>query len=387
MSRHVSAAQLCLAGFIALSVAMGIGRFAFTPILPMMQRDFGLDLALAGWLASANYLGYLAGALTSAALPWKAPAQLVAALALVAATTLLMGWTTAWPVWLALRCLAGLASAWALVSTATLCMARLAALGQGRLSGLVFTGVGASIALVGLLCMMLDIAMAGSSATWLIMGVLALAGMLGTRPLWGASSQPAAQAAAAHAPDGQAPGAGRRHATIIGAYGLFGFGYILPATFLPAQAKQLIDDPAVFGLAWPLFGLAAAVSTLLTARLLAVLPRRRLWALAQFIMAVGVLLPVLRPGIASIALAALCVGGTFMVVTLLGLQEAHAVGGRHAQKLIAALTAAFALGQLAGPAVFSLGNAWLGLSLESSLALAATALLAGSALLWRPAAR
>jgi len=386
MSRQPSALQLCFAGFIALSVAMGIGRFAFTPILPIMQRDFGLDLALAGWPASANYLGYLAGALTSAALPWRPSMQLVTALLLVAATTLLMGCTSAWPLWLALRFLAGLASAWALVSTATLCLARLATLGQGRLGGLVFAGVGASIAFVGLTCLALEVIQAGSSATWLIMGALSLAGMLCTRRLWNAPSASATQQATATMPDG-ASGVARRHALIIFAYGLFGFGYILPATFLPAQAKQLIDDPAIFGLAWPLFGLAAAISTLLTARLLTLLSRRRLWAVAQFIMAVGVLLPAIHPGIASIALAALCVGGTFMVVTLLGMQEAHAVGGRHAQKLIAALTAAFALGQLAGPAVFSLGNAWLGLSLENSLFLAAAALLLGSALLWRPAAR
>src|SRR5262249_60180010 len=58
------ALAVALAGLIALAVAIGIGRFAFTPILPMMQEDAGVSMALGGWLASANYVGYLAGALS-----------------------------------------------------------------------------------------------------------------------------------------------------------------------------------------------------------------------------------------------------------------------------------------------------------------------------------
>ena len=55
--------RVAFAGLAALAVAMGIGRFAFTPLLPMMQDDAGVSLAQGGYLASANYLGYLAGAL------------------------------------------------------------------------------------------------------------------------------------------------------------------------------------------------------------------------------------------------------------------------------------------------------------------------------------
>ena len=55
---------------VALAIAMGIGRFAFTPILPMMLADGVIDLAAASWLASANYLGYLAGAVGCTFQPW-----------------------------------------------------------------------------------------------------------------------------------------------------------------------------------------------------------------------------------------------------------------------------------------------------------------------------
>src|SRR5207302_8815290 len=93
----LSAAAIAVAGLIALAVAMGIGRFAFTPILPMMLHDKVVDLHTASWLASANYIGYLTGALLCTFVPplWsrRAPARAIDGPALVrlglVATTLL----------------------------------------------------------------------------------------------------------------------------------------------------------------------------------------------------------------------------------------------------------------------------------------------------------
>src|SRR5690606_6630925 len=153
-----SAVLLSLSGFVALAIAMGIGRFAFTPLLPMMQNDAGLGLAEGGWLASANYLGYLAGALTAAAIPWSASTLLRTGLTLVIATTALMGVTDGWLGWLAWRFVAGVASAWVLVATALLCLSRLAELGRPQQAGLVFAGVGGGIAVAGLLCLVLSLA-------------------------------------------------------------------------------------------------------------------------------------------------------------------------------------------------------------------------------------
>ena len=62
-SDNGGAARIAIAGLIALAVAMGIGRFAFTPIMPMMEADAGLTLRAAGWLAAAKYLGYFRGRL------------------------------------------------------------------------------------------------------------------------------------------------------------------------------------------------------------------------------------------------------------------------------------------------------------------------------------
>src|SRR5437763_7941480 len=91
-----------IAGLLSLAAAMGIGRFAFTPVLPLMLREGKLDLAFAGWLAAANYAGYLVGALSAARLPLTA--RTLALLALIA-TALLTGAMAAslLPLWLLLR--------------------------------------------------------------------------------------------------------------------------------------------------------------------------------------------------------------------------------------------------------------------------------------------
>src|SRR3981081_1031878 len=105
--------RIALAGLAALAVAMGIGRFAFTPLLPMMQADSGLSLAAGGWLAAANYLGYLFGAL-SAGFFRRSARVIRVGLLVIAGTTLAMGITHQLAVWAALRLAAGMASAWGL---------------------------------------------------------------------------------------------------------------------------------------------------------------------------------------------------------------------------------------------------------------------------------
>src|SRR5262245_26705333 len=107
---------VALAGALALAVAMGIGRFAFTPILPMMQEDAGLTVAQGGWLASANYLGYLVGALFATAGGISQRLAIRAGLAAIALATLGMGFAAGLGPWLLLRAVPGFASAWVLVN-------------------------------------------------------------------------------------------------------------------------------------------------------------------------------------------------------------------------------------------------------------------------------
>ena len=152
-------------GIIALAAAMGIGRFAFTPILPAMQRATGLDTAQAGLLAAANYAGYLVGALLiTVAVPVNARrGVLLGSLVTVAATTALMAVTSAFPLWAAIRFLSGLASAGVFVLASGLVLDLLRRAGHASRSGWLYSGPGLGIAVSGVAVLALGIRSAGAA--------------------------------------------------------------------------------------------------------------------------------------------------------------------------------------------------------------------------------
>lgn len=124
-------AAQALAGL--LSLAIGIGRFAYTPILPYMGAGLALDKSEAGLIASANFLGYLLGAL-----------------ALSGLSTGAMALTTELGAFLLLRFVNGIAGALAMVLASSLLMARLAAAGRDGWAAAIYAGVGAGIAISAL---------------------------------------------------------------------------------------------------------------------------------------------------------------------------------------------------------------------------------------------
>jgi predicted MFS family arabinose efflux permease len=338
---------IAVAGLLALALAQGIGRFAFTPILPMMQGDAGVSLAEGGWLAAANYLGYLVGALWAMVQRARADHAIRASLAITAGATVAMAFADGLAAWLALRALAGVSSAWALIHMSSWCAQRLARLGRPAFNGIVFAGVGAGVVLAGALCLALMTAGAGSRTAWLWLGGI---GVVITGVVWPVLHDgESAAASAAFAGYRWTPDAVR----LVACYSAFGIGYIIPATFVPVMAKQAIENPAVFGWAWPLFGAAAMASALLAGALQRVLSGRRLWMASAGVMALGVAAPLVIDGLAGILACALLVGGTFVVATLAGLQVAREVAGSAAHVLLAAMTAAFAASQVAGPLLVS----------------------------------
>jgi len=346
-----SARTSALAGLAALAVAMGIGRFAFTPILPMMQEDFGLSVSEGGWLATANYLGYLVGALSAIGMRIRPTAAIRAGLLVIGLSTCAMGLEHRFMLWAVLRALAGIASAWVLVFVSAWALERLARLGRSDLSGAVYSGVGAGIVIAGGVCLVVMSLHAHSAEAWLSLGGISIAATAAIWPFVRASPSPRAAAAPATAPPDLWNAEFRR---LVLCYGAFGFGYIIPATFLPAMAKTIVEDPRLFGWAWPVFGAAAVVSTVFAAQLQRFLSNRAAWVWGHFVMALGVVIPLAVPGLPGIVIAALLVGSTFVVITMVGLEEARRAAGPHARALMAAMTSAFALGQILGPVIVGL---------------------------------
>lgn len=430
-------------GVVALALAMGIGRFAFTPLLPLMLRDGDIGAATGAEWAALNYAGYLIGALTAARVAADLRRAQLLGLWGVVLTTLGVG--ALGGAWLApggalLRTLAGVCSAWAFVGVSSWCLGDLARRGSSHLSAWIYTGVGLGIAAAGLLTWLGG--RQPARVLWLELGLLA---WLGTRyvqrrlprtaaaatsaadptaadaaaiaadgaaapagtataarsevtaPAGAATAAPTAVAAPASAATARSAGptparaaaapstakaAARGQRMLVWCYASFGFGYIVQATFLPAMAREQVSDPLVFGLTWPVFGLAAVLSVAAAARWLGSWPRRRVWALAQATMALGTALPLVTQAIWALACSALFVGGTFMVTTMAGLQLARERSPADPTPLLARMTTAFAAGQIAGPVFVRLfgGQPWLGRAPLFWANALATALLLGSAL-------
>ncbi|OGA15816.1 MAG: hypothetical protein A3I63_08970 [Betaproteobacteria bacterium RIFCSPLOWO2_02_FULL_66_14] len=351
-------ARFAFAFLATLAVAMGVGRFAFTPLLPIMQADAGLSLTGGSWLAFANYLGYLVGALSAVWLHAPAHRMVRAGLVATGVLTLAMGLVNAFALWWLLRFLGGVASAWALVFGSAWLLARLAAAGGDRWSGVAFSGVGVGVVGSGAICAALAAASFNSQQIWIALGLASLAAAAIVWPAY-EGVRVAAQNPETVAADRTAHWDFRTWVLIV-AYGSFGFGYIIPGTFLPVMARDALGAGFASTLYWPLFGVAAAASTVLCSRLG---PGRERPAFigSFFAQAAGVVAPAIAPGAASIVLANLLVGATAMSITMLGMKQARLrARSGNAAPLMGAMTASFGIGQLSGPVFAGYAVEWAG---------------------------
>ena len=379
---------------LALATAMGIGRFAFTPLLPMMLTDGVVDLPGASWLASANYLGYLVGALlcTFQPLIWSRFKTWPPVLSttwlrggLVATCVLTLGMALHLPaLWPWLRFAAGVASAFVFVFTSGWCLARLAERNASNLGGLMYTGPGAGIAISGVLASGMVALQWKAAAGWLIFGVLACVltamtwrtfGMKLAKP---APTEPVSATTATAATSF----ASRWHMFWLAiAYGLDGLGYIITATFLPVIARQVMPGSVWLDLFWPLFGLAVIAGALLSTRISLKGDLRYVLAASYMMQAVGVIITVWLPTPLGFALGSLLLGLPFTAITFFAMQEVRRLKPNNVASNMGLLTAVYGLGQVAGPplAAWLLSrSATVGQGFNVALEIAAASLVLGA---------
>ncbi len=362
---EVSPWAIVVVGMLALAVAMGIGRFAFTPLLPMMLNDGVIDLPGASWLASANYLGYLLGALlcTFQPLIWRrfpvlpsvaastwARAGLVATCVFTLGMALHLPWL--WPV---LRFAAGVASAFVFVFTSGWCLGQLAARNAGALGAAIYAGPGAGIVLSGLFASGMVAVGWSASSGWLTFGVLAI--ML-TAMVWQTfhqraekkeSPQATATQVVAAAEIFRQPASQQEMLVFALAYGLAGFGYIITATFLPVIARQALLPSALLDMFWSLFGLGAVVGALLSSRISLAGDLRHWLAGCYALQALAIAVCIFIPTLTGFALSSLLLGLPFTAITFFAMQEARRLRPLTAPAYMGLLTAMYGLGQIAGP--------------------------------------
>lgn len=364
---------LAIGGLLSMAAANGIDRFIYTPILPVMAQALQWTASQAGLVASANYLGYLLGALF-AARPGLTGARrnwLLATLATSAVCTAGMALGPALPPMLVLRLASGFAGAVAIVMAIALVVERLAAGGRRALGSVHFAGVGVGIVLSALIVAGLRFSGFGWRAMWICAGVassccLAMVATLIDRRV----AAPVAEQT--NAPPTISP----RFRWLIAANTLSAFGYVVTATFIVALVRgspQLKDLEASI---WVVFGLAAAPSVTLWMWVANRSGVFRAFAIVCLIEAVGVLASVLWLQAIGTVVAALCVGGSFMGTTALGMLGARRLTTGDARRPVALMTAAFGVGQMVGPTLAGLLRDASGSFVLPSLCAAASLLLA-----------
>ena len=389
-------ARIVIAGMVALAVAMGIGRFAFTPLLPMMLADGVVGLAQASWLASANYLGYLVGALLCTLQPWlwrrfaltrppNGPALVRAGLVATALLTLGMALpaNAAWP---ALRFAAGVASAVVFVFTSGWCLAQFARLERPAAGALIYIGPGAGIVASGLAASVISAWHGSAALGWALFGLLAA---VLTAAVWsvfapqaaGVGGAPSPSVSSSASPKRQV-GGGAEVSLLTLAYGLAGFGYIITATFLPVIARQALPQSAWLDMFWPIFGAGVMGGAVIASRIRKPGDQRLRLAACYLLQALGILASLWSPSLAGFAIGSLLLGLPFTAITFFALQEVRRLRPASPTGLTGLITAMYGLGQIVGP---PLATALLARSAASrgfgpSLEIAAAALVLGAAI-------
>lgn len=369
--------QVIGAGICALVLTVGLARFAYTPLLPLMRVDAGLSAAQGGWLATFNYLGYLLGTLLVARvgdMRQKFRFYRVGLLLAVAATALMGATTQPW-LWSLLRFVAGLSSTAGLLLASGLVLNWLLAHRQRPRLGLHFAGLGLGIAVSGLATAALA-GVASSSAQW---GWLGLLGVLFLVPAWCWMPAPA-PASANHAVQAPTPPGRRWRRLLVAAYFCAGFGFVVSATFIVAILEQTAAFRGHGSAVWVLVGLAAVPSTFAWDRIAARVGIIRALMLAFALQAASFVLPLLDDGLAAGLGSAVLFGLTFAGIVSLTLT----VVGRHypqnPAKAMATLTLSYGVAQIIAPALAGTLARDSG-SYQASLLLAAIIMALGIVLL------
>lgn len=343
--------QYLIGGIFTLVIAMGIGRFSYTVILPYMQETFAFSRAIAGFLATSNYLGYLVGALVAGRLQLadKRIPFLQIALVMSILTTAFMGFTDTIMVWYVLRFISGVMSAFIFVVAASLVLDQLARIGKAHLSGLFYSGVGMGIALSAIIVSPIH-AIFNWNGTWIALAlfciILFIFIIIFIQPVTSSAQQKESTAKASP----KAPAAIWMKWLII-AYSLEGLGYIVTGTFIVSIAEESTSFHGDAAFVWFVVGVAAIPSCIVWSKLAQCYGYVRTLLISMLFQGLGIVLPAFATNTITLYISAFIFGATFMGITTVATTLARQISPVNSHQILGYLTAGYALGQMIGPSL------------------------------------
>ncbi|MCM3653653.1 YbfB/YjiJ family MFS transporter [Metabacillus litoralis] len=368
-----------IGGIFSLMIAMGIGRFAYTPILPLMQNALSFNDVVAGYLASSNYAGYFIGAILAGVLPLKKHKTfyLRGSLVISIFTTCMMGLSHSYIFMLIVRFISGVASAFIFVLASSIVLDKLAVTGKTNWSGLFYSGVG-----FGIFFSTLFIPSFNNLFMWEGVWVgLAIVSVILTIFVWlwlkdspNTMIKKDEQIVITQAPPL------KWLPWLIIAYGLEGLGYIVTGTFIVSIAEKTsifsIDPTFV----WMVVGLGAIPSCIIWSTLAKKWGFVKSLVFSMILQSIGIALPVFWLTQSGLIISALLFGATFMGITTLTTTLARQMSPSNSSRIIGYLTAIYAAGQMIGPTIAGMLSSYTQ-SFNSALIGAASVVFIGAVLL------
>lgn len=348
MQTYFSPARVYLAGICSLIVTVGVARFSYTPLLPIMQSSAGLTEVEGGWLATANYIGYMLGVLAAASMNNLHHKYLLhrAYLLLGVVTTLAMAFTSDMVVWAVLRFIAGACSAGGLIIASGLILKWLVNNKHRAELGIHFAGAGIGIVLVSALVEGLIRLSASWQLHWQALSVMAVVFAI---PAWlwlphPEHDQPKNVAAVIDKPPGR-----RYTLLMLCAYFCAGYGYVVSATFIVDIVEGFEGLQSQGQLVFLLVGISATPAVLLWDRVARRLGHLKALLLAYIIQTVGILLSTTGDSLLVILLSAILYGGTFIACVSLVLTMAGQFYPSNPAKFMGKMTLAYGAAQVIAP--------------------------------------
>jgi predicted MFS family arabinose efflux permease len=372
--------KVLAAGVASLILSLGPARFAYTPLLPLMQQQAKLGIAAAGWLASINYIGYLSGAVVVSLISDLVLKDRLYRLGLIlaVATTWMMGATTHFIPWAISRYLAGVAGTAGVLLGSGLILHWLIRNNHRRELGVHFTGIGLAVVVSAGAVMAMNHWSLDWRQQWYAftaIGAVLLLPALAWLPRPAAASAAESQTSLPDSP----PSPTFLRLLMI-AYFCAGVGYVVSATFIVAIVDHLSYRTGVGNLAFLVIGASAAPSSVLCDLVARRLGNLNTLILASVLQVAGILLPVLMPGLAPTLIGAALFGATVIGIVSLVLTMAGRYYPTRPASMMGRMTVAYGLAQVIAPAVTGILAAHQG-DYRSGLYLAAAVMVLGAALL------
>ncbi|WP_438363953.1 YbfB/YjiJ family MFS transporter [Staphylococcus pseudintermedius] len=342
--------QLAL-GMIALFIVIALGRFAYTPILPFMQLDTGLDNKSVGLLATFNYLGYLIGAMLPIFYIMKNKVfDLKCYLLLNVATMLLFGVTDHFVIWSLLRLLNGISSGAVFVLASNIVLEALHLARREGIAGLLYSAVGLGL-FSSSLFIFLYTDVTHWRETWIWLGsaafilTLIIIVCLRENP-----TLPEPASHKAHGPEKVIRYSKKFYIPFAIAYFCEGAGYIITGTFLVAIVKTMPTLSEYAALSWMFVGLGAIPATVLWSMIGQRIGICLSVILAFLLQIVAVLMPIFTVNAFAIALSSMIFGATFLGLTTLFMSKSHQITfEKKGNNLVAVMTLIYSVGQMIAP--------------------------------------